>query len=166
MEDRENGKVSYYTQKESTRITYVLCHNTKKHIILGFVSSIINYKEESFEENHVLSGFYQQIQHMDTIFTDLGCSSQKYKKLVTGTNYFIRAYILLISLEHRPVSILWEQSSGSVNGDRDKLFKLNKTRGCQRYNNSDYYTCDVFTFLNEFFRRMNEKDLLKYTQKK
>jgi len=43
---------------------------------------------------------------MDTIFTDLGCSSQKYKKLVTGTNYFIRAYILLISLEHRPVSIL------------------------------------------------------------
>lgn len=54
--------------------------------------------------------------------------------------------------------------SGSVKGSRDALFQLHQQRSCERYKDSDFYTCDVFTFLNEFFRRLNANELLRYTK--
>lgn len=161
----KNVDLSNFTHNNNTRLTYVLCHKLNEHI-MGFVSAIINYDDDAFKHMaHPLHGVYKNFIKQDTLYVELGCSSQKYNSIVTGTNYFIRAYILLVSLENRPVNILWGQVSGSVDGDRDKLFKLHVTRGCSRYKKTDYYMCDVLTFLSEFFRRLDSNDLLKYTKR-
>lgn len=162
-EYNNNQNVSEFTQNDgSIRITYVLCHRSKPSIILGLVSAVVNYKDKNLEQT--IEGLYKQLKQMNTLYIELGCSSSKYKKFVSGTNYFIRAYILLVALENMPVTTLWGQVSGTVRGSKDELFKLHKKRSCLQYQKSDFYICDVFTFLNEFFRRLNTDDLLLYTK--
>ena len=155
----------YKLDNGGVRITYVLCHTSKPKVILGFLSSVLNYNEPSFREGHSIDGLYKKLEQMDTLYIELGCSSIKYSQIVTGTNYFVRAYILLVTLKNTNIKILWGQVSGDVRGSRDKLFDLHKQRSCLRYDKSDFYTCDVFTFLNEFFRRLNTNELLRYTIK-
>ena len=166
MEDYTGNDVSFMEEENSVRITFVLCHKSNPRVVLGFISAIVNYKEKSFRsDEHPIVGLYKRLEQMDTLFIDLGCSSEKYNEIVTGTNYFIRAYVLLVALENKPINVVWGQNSGSSQGTNAKLWRLHQNRGCIRYRDTNMYTCDTFTFLNNFFRRMDANDLLRYTKR-
>jgi hypothetical protein len=103
------------------------------------------------------------LKQQETIYIDLGCSSKKYKPMATGSNYLIREYILLVVLQHAPINTLWGQASGEASGSLEGLWNMHNKRDCHRYNKSDFYVCGVVAFLNEFFRRLDINDLMRYT---
>ena len=85
-----------------------------------------------------------------------------YKKLLeycNNKNY----YIMTSNIDRYFARAGFGQVSGEVKGSMERLFNLHKQRSCVKYD--EFYICDVFTFLNEFFRRLNINELLRYTMK-
>ena len=164
LEDSDYNSIGIIKQEDSIRITFVLCHKSNTSKVIGIISSILNYKDPGFQYITGLEGFYTEIQSTNNLYIEIGCSSSIYKEIVTGTNYFIRIYTLLESINISPVNTIWGQVAGEVDGSKNKLVKLHKKRGCRMIGTTSFYECDTFVFLSEFFRRLNANELLKYTR--
>jgi hypothetical protein len=157
LEDAEDmNNIHDVVYDEGRRLTYVMVSLDDDNTILSIVSAIVNYKDETlkhtnpkFVEEHLHSG-------VDTVYIELGCSYQgdslntkgkSLKTIAIGTNYFLRAYILLRCFEDMNIRKLWGQQSGNVK----YLTELNTKRKCHIYENSDKYYCDPIEYINEFF---------------
>lgn len=165
VDEFEDGNIknpSNFDIDGGVRLTYVLTNNTGT-VILGIISAIINYDLKFVQ--HTISTFYNdKIAKGENLYIEIGCSSSipKYKDCVSGTNYFIRAFVLLKAFSLKKVRTLWGQASGSVRGKQSQLRDLHIRRGCKFVGDSDFYECDSIEFLNIFFSRIGDGSLLKY----
>jgi hypothetical protein len=146
---------NFVQDDDTIRLTYVLSHKNNKNNIVGLVSGIINYSDGSTPEI---------LKNIDGVYVELGCSNQANKNHSAGTNYFIRAFVLLESFRYKSVRNLWGSASGEIGGDNKVLRNLHIKRKCAFYEDTKIYYCDPIEFLNEFFRRIYIKDLLLYTE--
>lgn len=162
LETEKKGTVSCFSYEGETRITYVIVHKSKPSIPLSLISAMINYTDKTMNDRG-FEGFYKTLEHKEPLYIELGCSAGEYNKIITGANYFLRAYILL-SLSNF-ADIIWGQSSGEAQGSKEALKKLISSRGCSYYDQGDYYSCNAVEFLNIFFKRLYTGELLKYTTK-
>lgn len=153
---------SNFEVDNNIRLTYILT-NSQGTLILGIISSIINYDAESVK--FTAKTFYDtKIAKGKHVYIEIGCSTQipQYKNCVAGTNYFIRAFILLKAFELKKIRMLWGQASGTVRGEQAKLRDLHKKRGCKFIEGTDFYECNSIEFLNIFFERIGDESLLKF----
>jgi hypothetical protein len=136
------------------RLTYVVVSLDDDNTILSIVSAIINYKDKSLRQTSLK--FVEDHLEDNTVYIELGCSYQgkskdskekSLKEMATGTNYFLRAYILLRCFEDMNIRKIWGQQSGDVKF----LTALNTKRKCHIYEGTDKYYCDPIEFLNSFF---------------
>jgi hypothetical protein len=167
QDDLENedtkGTFDFYELNEIIRLTYVLSP-IKNNTILGIVSAVIDYRDNAL--NITMGEFYEsKIKKNNTLYIEIGCSSQKHQEFTTGTNYFIRALILLKAFEIKNIRLIWGSASGNIRGEHSKLKEEHIKRKCKFINDTNYYYCDPIEFLNNFFDRIHKKDLLKYTKK-
>lgn len=157
------GTFDFYELNKIIRLTYVLSP-VGKNEILGIVSAVIDYRDNAL--NITMGEFYESvIKKNSTLYVEIGCSSQKQQEFTTGTNYFIRAFILLKAFEVKDIRVLWGQSSGLSRGEGSKLREEHIKRKCQFVEDTNYYYCDPIEFLNNFFDRIHRKNLLSYTKK-
>ena len=140
---------------EGMRLTFVLSpiNNNKK--IVGLLSAIINYSDRTTP--NILKG-------IDALYVELGCSSDQFKDHSTGTNYFIRAFVLLEAFRYKSVRNLWGSASGEIGGDNKALQDIHIKRKCVFFEETKIYYCDPIEFLNEFFRRLHDNSLLLYSK--
>ncbi len=167
IEDENPQDPSQYKPKDGlVRLTYVIVPRDKPKHILGLLSAIINYRDEYLSKN--IPEFYKELLKVNTVYVELGCSYQKppLNRRVTGTNYFLRSFIILEALKLASVRILWSVATGTVRGKKEELRKLEAKRMCKFYGKTKYSFCDIVEFLNKFFKRVREKNLLRYTKRK
>lgn len=109
------------------RYTYVIVHK-------GKVGSIITGSYQSGTQ-----GFY----------LDITCTDKR-KREVSGTNYFIGSYIILDLLQQ---GVLLKNIWGNME-DPDKLSDYHRRRNCTVEGN--IFSCDIVDYLNGFFSRMEK----------
>lgn len=163
MLEESEEDYSVYESSEGIRLTYFLAPISDRTKVLGIISAVINYKESSLN----VYDFYSKLMEVDNLYIEIGCSNQskKYKEFATGTNYFIRVFVLLKAFELQPIRKLWGSASGTIKGENSKLREEHIKRKCTFIGDTKYYECDPIAFLNTFFSRITSKDLLKYTKK-
>ena len=118
-DDEAEGDYSNYEINNQVRLTYVLSPINNDKIIIGIVSAVINYNDPSLEIN--IGEFYDlNLKNKNSLYIEIGCSNQKkdLKQFATGTNYFIRAFILLKAFELKDVRLLWGSASGASHPSR------------------------------------------------
>ena len=167
IKEEADENPSLYNSEEGLRITYILCPLNDQNEILGIVSAVINYRDPSLELSSFGNFYSQVIENINSIYVEIGCSNQnpQYKQYVTGTNYFIRVYILLIAFEIINIELLWGSASGETSESKQQLHQLHIKRSCTFVEGTDIYHCDPITFINTFFERLYNRDLLKYTNR-
>lgn len=161
-----NSSFSSYTYNNQHRLTYILTSTTVSSTILGIVSAVVDYDDPTLAIN-IAEFYHSKLKAKDTLYIEIGCSNQSKEasKFAIGTNYFIRAYILLKAFEFKPIRLLWGSASGASQGQHNKLKDEHLRRQCQFVDDTNFYYCDPIAFLNLFFERLHHKDLLKHTEK-
>jgi hypothetical protein len=159
-----------------TRYTWVLVSGDEPDVPVGFLSAILNWNTNSYTNyDNGFEAQYISLRRTNSLYVELGCSSPAKKHRSGGTNYFLRAWVILTAMQDAPVTTVWGQVSGEATGGKrgemsssesqKSLFSQHQARRCWKAVDSQNYVCNSVDFLNEFFRRLNLGELLRWVTK-
>jgi hypothetical protein len=151
------------------RLTFVIVSRDDRTRPLGLISGLINYYHKATFDAIPENTF---IKDKNSLYIEIACTSKDPKNinLVGGSGFALNAYVLLFALKYRPdIQLMWGKAVGSVKKNNivsaGNLYAEHIKRKCifpLTNIGTEYYVCDIYSYLNELFRKIDSGEYMHY----